>query len=460
MNFGARQVRLLVKQSMHALEPDIERTIRKHREQGFGWRYDGLGDWTTEAIIDKLRELGVNTSAEEFLEQARSAGRCAVLEAKWVHNLKFEGFWADFPFLAAEELWERLTPDLLCPETLSNHLEAVVGRSRANRGRLISEEEERAEVDMATAVAEYLEGFPKEDRPAWFKDIVDCGTCDYGSWLLELVLNSGPRFPTEITYVANIMSDCEHAENYQGDLALALAIAGRREEALDLVDANLERFPDRVWTRIMAGDVCKELHELGEAVHLYTEAMPMATNPYEWDAIEQRFVPLLERMGRDAEWELLKKRHPRPSRAATETGGGPLPRPQTAPPAAAERPIGVITSGPAPRIVSVPAPTSGSRQSRPQRSLPLRLRSEVQEVLPGAGLNEDNHEEAVREARSIGTEPSDKPRYTPRQGQMLAFIYYYTKIHKCPPAEADIAAYFGVSPPSAHQAIMTLERQG
>ena len=58
------------------------------------------------------------------------------------------------------------------------------------------------------------------------------------------------------------------------------------------------------------------------------------------------------------------------------------------------------------------------------------------------------------------TGPSDKPRYTPRQGQMLTFIYYYTKIHKCPPAEADIAAYFGISPPSAHQAIMTLERQG
>ena len=55
---------------------------------------------------------------------------------------------------------------------------------------------------------------------------------------------------------------------------------------------------------------------------------------------------------------------------------------------------------------------------------------------------------------------SNKPRYTPHQGQVLAFIYYYTKIHKCPPAEADIAVYLGVSPPSAHQAIMTLQRQG
>ena len=58
------------------------------------------------------------------------------------------------------------------------------------------------------------------------------------------------------------------------------------------------------------------------------------------------------------------------------------------------------------------------------------------------------------------TNADDKPSYTPRQGQFLAFIYYYTKIHRCPPAEADIAAYFGVSPPSAHQMVLTLEKNG
>jgi len=363
MQFGNRQARLLMKQSLtRALEPDIERAIRKHREQGFGWRYDGLGDWTTEAIIDKLRELGVDTSAESFADQARGAGRCAVLRAGWVQTLELEGFWSDFPFLASEELWERLTPDLLCPEILSNRLEGVVGRSRATRGRPILEEEEQVEIDAAVAVADYLEGFPKEDRPIWFKDILDCGTYDYSSWLLELVLGSGPRYPVEMTYVANIMSDCANAEQYQGDLALALAIAGRREEALDRVDLNIERFPDHVWIRIMAGDVYTELHEPEEAAHLYAEALAMATDPYDWDAIEQRFVPLLERTGRDAQWELLKKRHPRPLQAATGFVGGSHPRLQANPPAAPEGPIGVITSGPTPRIVSVPAPTSGSKE--------------------------------------------------------------------------------------------------
>ena len=51
-------------------------------------------------------------------------------------------------------------------------------------------------------------------------------------------------------------------------------------------------------------------------------------------------------------------------------------------------------------------------------------------------------------------------KYTKRQGQHLAFIYYYTKIHGCPPAEADMQKYFSVSPPTVHQMVVTLEKKG
>ncbi|MBW1681029.1 MAG: MarR family transcriptional regulator, partial [Deltaproteobacteria bacterium] len=53
-----------------------------------------------------------------------------------------------------------------------------------------------------------------------------------------------------------------------------------------------------------------------------------------------------------------------------------------------------------------------------------------------------------------------KSKYTKRQGQYLAFIYYYTKIHGYPPAEADMQRYFRVSPPSVHQMVITLEKRG
>jgi repressor LexA len=50
--------------------------------------------------------------------------------------------------------------------------------------------------------------------------------------------------------------------------------------------------------------------------------------------------------------------------------------------------------------------------------------------------------------------------YTETQGQYLAFIYYYTKIHGMPPAEADFQRYFKTSPPTIHQTIVTLDKRG
>ena len=52
-----------------------------------------------------------------------------------------------------------------------------------------------------------------------------------------------------------------------------------------------------------------------------------------------------------------------------------------------------------------------------------------------------------------------KPRYTKKQGQYLAFIYHYTRVHNCPPSESDLQAYFGVTPPTVHQMIVRLEEK-
>lgn len=56
--------------------------------------------------------------------------------------------------------------------------------------------------------------------------------------------------------------------------------------------------------------------------------------------------------------------------------------------------------------------------------------------------------------------PAVPARFTAKQGQYLAFIYHYTKIHRRPPAEADLRQFFNVSPPVVHAMILTLERRG
>jgi len=50
--------------------------------------------------------------------------------------------------------------------------------------------------------------------------------------------------------------------------------------------------------------------------------------------------------------------------------------------------------------------------------------------------------------------------YTKKQGQYLAFIHYYTKINRQPPAEADMQRYFRVTPPTVHQMVLRLEERG
>ena len=48
---------------------------------------------------------------------------------------------------------------------------------------------------------------------------------------------------------------------------------------------------------------------------------------------------------------------------------------------------------------------------------------------------------------------------TGKQGQYLAFINTYTKLNRVPPAEADMQRYFGVTPPTVHQRVLTLHRK-
>jgi hypothetical protein len=52
------------------------------------------------------------------------------------------------------------------------------------------------------------------------------------------------------------------------------------------------------------------------------------------------------------------------------------------------------------------------------------------------------------------------PKFTPRQGQYLAFIHAYTLVNERPPAQADIQRFFRLTPPSVYQMLLTLKREG
>jgi Mn-dependent DtxR family transcriptional regulator len=51
-------------------------------------------------------------------------------------------------------------------------------------------------------------------------------------------------------------------------------------------------------------------------------------------------------------------------------------------------------------------------------------------------------------------------RFTRLQGQYLAFIHSYTRIHGVPPAESDLQRFFRVTPPTVHDMIIRMHASG
>ncbi|MCY2962444.1 MAG: MarR family transcriptional regulator [Planctomycetota bacterium] len=50
--------------------------------------------------------------------------------------------------------------------------------------------------------------------------------------------------------------------------------------------------------------------------------------------------------------------------------------------------------------------------------------------------------------------------FTDRQGQFLAFIHLYRKLHRQSPSEKEMAQYFRLTPPSVHSMIVKLDQLG
>lgn len=59
-----------------------------------------------------------------------------------------------------------------------------------------------------------------------------------------------------------------------------------------------------------------------------------------------------------------------------------------------------------------------------------------------------------------GQQNNSALNFTDLQGQYLAFIHAYRKLHRVAPAEQDMERYFGVTPPTVHRMVMELEKRG
>ena len=338
--------------------------IQRQRQMGFGWRWDGLGDWTTEAIFAKLQELGIDTDRERFADRAKEARNCSTLRENWKQGNERFDLWDDFPLQATEELWHRLTPDLLCPEIVSRYLDEAIRISEGG-SQYRPDSGKRPILQAALPLLDYLESFPANERAERYQEVSDCTMYDYGVVFMDTIMNEGAEMPDEATRLADVLSqaDPDRAASYQGDLPFALMRAGRREQALERVQANLVRFPNDVWIRVHAGDVYAEIGDDDSALEFYISAMKATTDPSEWDVFQDRVMDVLKERGRVEEWEDLQRQAPRPAESTDRAWTYSPPSP---PPSRAVVPTPVVSPVPfqnGPKIgVNDPCPCGSGKK--------------------------------------------------------------------------------------------------
>ncbi|HEY3454725.1 MAG TPA: hypothetical protein VGK64_09005 [Bryobacteraceae bacterium] len=122
-----------------------------------------------------------------------------------------------------------------------------------------------------------------------------------------------------------------------------------------------------------------------------------------------------------------------------------------------------------PTSVSIAKYKSGSDDARELRgNLYAAAKKPVRTVLNGqrSTLRVRIHESFGENAFDVEIEkapplnPLTRPSFTAKQGQYLAYIHHYSKIHRQAPSEAEMQEFFRVSPTAVHDMIKTLELNG
>lgn len=321
MQIAARVLHRLVRRRAQSYKDDeFHAQVNAQRAIGFGWRFDGLADWSAEQIFSKLRSLGIDADAARFREQAEAAATQTRLARRWGRKLRpNSGLWEDFPYLAVEELWRRLTPDLLCPEVVAARIEDAIDALGDEPPQGPTSDEQAA----VRFLVDYLESFPPEKRAARFEQLQAVAEYDIGAWLLDSAGFEDDARLDEAIHTARVMADAgaENGRLFLGELAAGLVRTGRTEAALEQVAANLEQFGGDDWIALGSAEAYGKLGRRDEAMKLCVELMNRATARIHWERAYAVLLALFDGNADNAELLELVHRHSRPADPIGESGG-------------------------------------------------------------------------------------------------------------------------------------------
>ena len=256
-----------------------------------------IREMTDIEIIDELSSIGIETTIDEFKEEAISTGSPTELANMWKTYLKKRAR-EDFLYEAAFELWRRHLSDVKCPEMLAVFIDETINMYLEK-----PEEHDHASLqNIYDRIKEFYNNLLSEDQTPDF---------ELFNWLTLLAYNDIEgfllSFPFELArhgfvdeavnidrWFADISSQ---PQNFLRDMGCILAEAGRRQEAFLQIEENLERFPNDVWVIINAGDAMDSLEEKERAEKLYLKAYGMAGSRYDKADVIQRLIEFYREAG-------------------------------------------------------------------------------------------------------------------------------------------------------------------
>lgn len=236
------------------------------------WWDEGLVESPAQQIVETLAKLGIQTEEAHFRELAHTHGDVDGIAGAWLAQSTVAGIWEDYPWLAARALWARWVPDLFSADVfVEEHLDLDLDEEDPE-----TPEEGRRHWQMAQAVMDVVAPREAPDQPDLLQQLNESSALAIDYWIANLPLSlERLGMVDEALEICARMAPLYEAENFLGDRAQILARAGRREDALQQVKANLAQFPDDPWVRINAGDVHMELGDLTKTEAVYRQAPAM-----------------------------------------------------------------------------------------------------------------------------------------------------------------------------------------
>lgn len=260
-------------------------------------------------IFDGLKVAGIDTTLEEFIEEAREAGNPTDLTDKWFEKYNLQDDF-DFPLYdAIFELWKRHLKDVKCPEALVDELDDIID-SYNGKGDILDHEDL---LQAYNQLKDYYHKFIKEDGTPdtdLFSELYAYAYNDIEGFLIQMPFDLEHKgLIDEAVNIGRWFSRLSSMpQYYMKDIAYILAKAGRREEALRQIDENMENFPDDFWTVINAGDAMLLLGEEEKAERFFLEGCERDAEKWDKVAAFDRIVDFYSERGNAEKASWWKKR--------------------------------------------------------------------------------------------------------------------------------------------------------